>query len=560
MASSTMRWRFVAIFAVVILALFSVLPNFVEIDEESFLPNKKVVYGLDIQGGLHLVLGVDMETVVREQTQRTAAAIEEYLKDQGVTVSGAERAKEGNRYNIVISVSGADQAQRIRELIEKDWPNYLVLQANAENVVLRQSEISLDEMKTRTIEQSIETIRNRIDEFGVAEPSITAQGDDRILVQLPGIEDSTRAKELINKTARLEFMLVSQDEDAAKVGQWVEEAEQAGGYSLEGMTYREYVERINEDLKEKLEPNQKVLFQRAEGVEDMETGKVPYLLEKTPVGGDDLRDAYVGMGEMNEPIVSFNFNPDGARKFGKLTGENINRQLGIVLDDVLYSAPNIQSKITDRGQITLGGGRDYETQMEEAKTIAMALRAGALPARLEQLEERTVGPTLGADSIAKGRTAITIGGALVVLFMLFYYKSFGLLANLALFLNLYLILAVLTSLEATLTLPGIAGIALTIGMAVDANVIIFERIKEEYRLGKSRQASVTAGFQKAFWTIMDANITTVVYPMLHRDTGEIGVFWNRPSEGICCDALNWNSNINVYSRICDAHIFAVVYG
>ncbi len=501
-----MKWRMFFILLVVVFGAMSVIPNFVEIPEDSFLSNKSVVYGLDIQGGLHLVMGVDVREVIKEQTKRDAVSLKDYLTEQGANVVSVAPQQAGTREDIVIQTSSVDEVKR---LITQDWTSYLIIDDTPSSVSIRKNEVSLGDLKKRTVDQAIETIRNRIDEFGVAEPSITAQGDDRILVQLPGIEDSTKAKELINRTARLTFMLVAKDNNPAELGGWITEAEKAGDYDIKKTSYREYVKRINVDLKDKLKDNQMVLFSRAENAEDLETGKVPYLVEKTSLGGDDLRDAFVAMGEFNEPEISLTFNPEGARKFAEITGENVGRQLAIVLDDVIYSAPNIQGKIPGgRGRITLGGGRNYEAMMEEARTISMALRAGALPAKLEQLEERTVGPTLGADSIAKGKKAILIGGVLVICFMLFYYKVFGLLANLALGLNMFLILAVLTSLEATLTLPGIAGIALTIGMAVDANVIIFERIKEELKKGSALAVAIREGYSKGFSAIFDANITT----------------------------------------------------
>ncbi|HEX4922699.1 MAG TPA: protein translocase subunit SecD, partial [Bdellovibrionales bacterium] len=278
------------------------------------------------------------------------------------------------------------------------------------------------------------------------------------------------------------------------------------------LKYSEYVQKVNADIKAKLPPNTKVYFGKAEGAREMSAGKVAYLLETTTnLGGDMLRDAFVTMGEFNEPEVSISFKPEGSLRFDQLTSENVGRQMAIVLDDVVYSAPNIKERIaTGSARITLGGGGDYNKMLEEAKLISMALRAGALPARLEQLEERTVGPSLGADSIAAGQLATAVGAALVLLFMLVYYKTFGLFANLALIFNVSMIYAGLTLLEATLTLPGIAGIALTIGMAVDGNIVINERIKEELRKGKSFAAAFREGYEKAFVAIFDAQLTTAL--------------------------------------------------
>ena len=297
-----------------------------------------------------------------------------------------EGIKEGNRNSIRISMSPSDQ-ETIRNLLRDDWPNYIIAEESAVGAsyfVIWPNELDLRDLRENIVNQAIETLRNRIDALGVAEPYITAQGSNRILIQIPGVKDGDyqRAKNLIHQTARLEFMLVM--EDTSELNEWIRKAEEKGYQSL---SYSEYVRRLNEDLKDKLKENQKVLFQKAENADSIETAKIPYLLEMTDLGGNDLRNANVGIGERRDPIVNLEFNTDGARKFSTLTGENINKQMAIVLDDVVYSAPTIQSKISGgRGQITLGGGRDYAAMQEEAQMIAMALRAGALPARLEQIE------------------------------------------------------------------------------------------------------------------------------------------------------------------------------
>ncbi|MEQ1878313.1 MAG: protein translocase subunit SecD, partial [Bdellovibrionia bacterium] len=385
-----------------------------------------------------------------------------------------------------------------------------------------------DNQKKDIVQHAIETLRNRIDEFGVSEPSITAQGSDRILIQLPGLEDATRAKELINKTARLDFMMVHEKIGGEELQGWISDAEKAGAYSIEKMKYSDYVKRLNEDLKAKFPPNTKILFAKNEQARDIQSGKVPYIVEtNNGLGGDSLRDAFVTMGEYNEPEISMNFKPAGALKFDELTGSNSGRQMAIVLDDVVYSAPNIKERIsTGSARITLGGGRDYNTQLEEAKMISMALRAGALPAKLEQLEERTVGPSLGSDSVAAGMKATIIGALLVLGFMLIYYKVFGIFANLALMLNVAMIYAGLTVLEATLTLPGIAGIALTIGMAVDANIVINERIKEELRRGLNFAAAFREGYQKAFIGVFDSHVTSALtcVVLIYYGTGPVRGF------------------------------------
>ena len=502
MSPSSIRWKFVIIFLVLGFSIYSSLSNFFE---SRFLSKNKVVLGLDIQGGLHLVMEAQISEILVEQNIRDAGAMQDYFEREGVT--DIEVKSQQNPNVIEIKTAGVD---RVKSLLEQNWPTYLIVEDSLERLIVKQGEISIREYRDQIREQSIETLRNRIDAFGVTEPSITSGGQDRIIIQIPGLKESdyTRAKELIGKTAKLEFMLVS--DESKDLASMITKAEQEGSYNITSVGgYSNYVKRLNQDIKDELAPGQVLLFQKQENVTQIEVGKIPFLLEKSDVGGDDLRDAFISVGEMNQPEVSINFNPDGARKFAKLTGENIGRSLAIVLDDTVYSAPNIQSKIPNgRGRITLGSGATYDEIMSEARTIAMALRAGALPAKLVQLEERTVGPTLGFDSIERGKKAILIGAILVLLFMLIYYKGFGVISNITLGLNVILILGVLTSLEATLTLPGVAGIALTIGMAVDANVIIFERIKEELRKKSGFALSVETGFKKGLSAIFDSNITT----------------------------------------------------
>tara|TARA_B100001248_G_scaffold261233_1_gene251736 strand:- start:9604 stop:11307 length:1704 start_codon:yes stop_codon:yes gene_type:complete len=505
-----------AIIAIVVLtAVVTFLPNIVDVSGTNFLPQQKINYGLDIQGGLHLVMGVDIPSVLKESASRQAKSLVKVFEQEGFqNVSGEgeynAEAESSAKYLMHLDFASPSDLQRALEIIRADYSQLQVYQQEDRRLSLRYTDFYLQNLTSRTMDQAIETIRNRIDEFGVAEPSITAQGDDRILIQLPGVEDAANAKALINRTAKLDFMLVETPEFdlVAKV----EEVEQKGGYSIDTMSYSDYVDRINQDLADLLPKDTAVLFQKGENAQTMSAAKIPYLLSTdTGLGGDDLTNANVAYDQFNNPMVSMDFSPMGSKKFADLTGENIGRQMAIVLDRVVYSAPVIQSRIPGgSAQITLGGTRDRQKAMDEAGTIAVALRAGALPASLQQLEERTVGPSLGADSIAAGKKASYIAAALVVIFMLVYYKAMGALAVFALGLNMFFILSLLTALSATLTLPGIAGIALTIGMAVDANVIIYERIKEELRRGASFKKAVEDGFGHAFSAIFDANLTTTI--------------------------------------------------
>ncbi|PYM84958.1 MAG: protein translocase subunit SecD, partial [Candidatus Rokuibacteriota bacterium] len=328
------------------------------------------------------------------------------------------------------------------------------------------------------VRQGVETIRNRIDQFGVAEPTITRQGEDRILVQLPGIQDPERAKALIGKTALLEFKLVD--------------------------------DRVTpeEALAGKLPEGDEILYQRRVDRETKAETKVPYVVQKkTLLTGAELNRAEV-TSDPNSPgnwQVAIEFNTVGTRIFGEVTEQNVGRRLAIILDGSLYSAPRINERIPGGRAVITG-----QFTVDEARDLAIVLRAGALPAPVRILEERTVGPSLGADSIRQGVLSVVASAAAVVLFMIVYYRVSGLIADIALVLNVLILLAAMAAFHATLTLPGIAGIVLTIGMAVDANILIFERIREELRLGKTVRSSVDTGFGRALRTVIDTHVTVLV--------------------------------------------------
>ncbi len=510
MVSKGLKWKISLIVFSILLAVVYLLPNFVDTSGKWWAPKHKIKYGLDIQGGLHLVMGVDVNGVIHEKLERAGETIKQDVTKENIALTGYKVQKLNDIEQLTLNFASAADLPKAAEIVKKNFYYMQETERTDTSVTYKLLDSYVFETKKATIEQAIETIRNRIDEFGVSEPSITAQGDNRILVQLPGLQEATKAKDLINRTARLDFMIVSEKFPIDEIQKWVSDAEKAGNYSIKDMKYSDYAKRINEDLKGKLPDQSKILFQKSENTDKMETGKIPYLLETNAgLGGDAIKDAFVTTGEYNEPEVALHFSADGARRFGDLTGANVNRSMAIVLDDVVYSAPNIKQKIGGgQARITLGSGRDYNGILSEAKMISMALRAGALPAKLEQLEERTVGPSLGADSIHKGQIGAIVGALLVCVFMLFWYKLFGLIANFAIMLNILFLYAVLSALEATLTLPGIAGIALTIGMAVDANVIINERIRDELKRGVTMFVAIKEGYAKAFSAIFDSNVTT----------------------------------------------------
>jgi preprotein translocase subunit SecD len=455
-------------------SLTSELPDF----WKKNLPADKIRLGLDLQGGMHLVLEVDAEKAVETTLERMAVDIRETLMENRIRFRNLERTKAG-----VIVLDLPDSASRtaFEKVLKDQYPDLETLSSQVsegrESLSLKIRDRRAADIKKLAVEQSVETIRNRVDQFGITEPEIITQGDDRIIVQLPGIKDAARAKNLIGKTALLEFKLLDEESsvEAALRGAVPEGSVVAYGASI-----------------------------------DRETGRrtrVPYLLKsRTLLTGGSLENAQVRISDrFGEPYVALKFNAQGARDFDRITAENVKRRLAIVLDGVVHSAPVIQERISG-GEAQITGS----FTLDEAKDLAIVLRAGALPAPVNILEERTVGPSLGQDSIDRGIRSVIIGGLLVALFMVFYYRLSGLVANLAFFLNLIIILGAMAAFKATLTLPGIAALVLIIGMAVDANVLIFERVREELRLGKTPRAAIDAGYSKAFLTILDSNTTTLI--------------------------------------------------
>lgn len=511
-----------------IVAIAFIVPNFVDVSRLSWWPSAKLNYGLDIQGGLHLVMGVDVEGVVATSVTRQTVALRSEFEKEKISIKDFDttKAKDGQ---FTVNVSSLEDAKKIEDYIQKSYGTTLqVLGANAGSVELKYFDANMLEQKQNVIRQAIETIRNRIDEFGVAEPSITQQGADRILVQLPGMADAEKAKQLINTTAKLDFMVVSYEKSPDELRKLITEAEKAGAYSLTTLKYSEYVTRLNQDLAAKLPAKTIIYFEKNENAKSMEAGSVPFLLKTdTDLTGDFLDSASVSFGQYGEPEVSLRFNPIGANKFAELTGTHINEQMAVVLDKVVKTAPKINSKIPNgQAVITLGSSSNRDSQLNEAKFIATALRAGSLPASLEQLEERRVGPSLGRDALDKAKMASYIGSILVIIFMLVYYKSMGFISTIGLLINILSIFALLGSLGATLTLPGIAGMALTVGFAVDANVLINERIKEELAKGASLKSAIQEGYHKAMSAIIDSNITVsaTALILLYFGTGPVRGF------------------------------------
>jgi preprotein translocase subunit SecD len=500
----------------VILSSVYVYPTLsgLDLEKTKFPFKQKINLGLDLQGGLYMVLGVDFNRVFRDVVERQGQSLQDTLKDKGLMLSNLKVLKEesfGDDPRVSLDVP-AGQMEKFKELLKKDFWVLRLAEEKGNTVQVGLSRDYRQDVRDRTLSQSIEVIRNRIDEFGVSEPSIASQGTDRVVVELPGVKDVDRAKDLIGRTARLEFKIVDDKTmspaQVASIVQTIEE-ENKIVYS-EKMKFSEYTALINEKAKTKIPEGTQILFERVKTFAGDETvSRVAYLIRsRVEVTGDDLQDANVGIDPENRrPEVNLSFNPKGTVLFDKVTGDHVGERLAIVLDNVVHSAPVLQTRIANgHARITLGQSQG-DRAMSEAKDLATVLRAGALPAQLDFLEQRVVGPSLGQDSIHKGAVSALVGALLVFMFVTFYYRASGVIAVATLILNVLFVLACLVGLEATLTLPGIAGIALTVGIAVDSNVVIYERIREEIRAGRAVAAAVEAGFQKAFRTILDANVT-----------------------------------------------------
>ncbi len=466
------KWKMTMIALVCATGILFALPNFLGGDGAAhlpdWLPKKQVNLGLDLRGGSHLLIEVAINEVIDQYMAGLADGVRAELRSQRIRFSGL--AVRGER--VVVTIREPEKLEDAERRLRRVDPD-VDISVNGNVISLEPLPQALDARRISAVQQSIEIVRRRIDESGTKEPTIQRQGDDRILLQLPGVEDPDRVKRLIGKTAKMTFHLVdtrNSSVDArpgsAPPGTRLLESEEDGG---------------------------------------------PYLIQgRVMVSGEDLIDAQVGFDQRtNEPVVNFRFNTRGARKFGAATSRNVGRPFAIVLDEKVISAPVIREAI-------LGGSGQISGNftVEGANDLAVLLRAGALPAPLTFLEERTVGASLGADSVAAGEIASLIGLIAVIVFMAIAYGRFGVMADVALIFNIIIILGALSALQATLTLPGIAGILLTIGMAVDANVLIFERIREETRLGRSAISAIDAGYSRALTTIIDANVTTLIAAIL----------------------------------------------
>ncbi|MSP87692.1 MAG: protein translocase subunit SecD [Alphaproteobacteria bacterium] len=471
------KWKIALIAAVCALSVLFCLPNLLPQSVLAKLPkdfsSRQIVLGLDLQGGSHLLLEVDVKTVVVERLNALVDGARTQLRQDRVAYTNLGVAGD----SITLQLREAGDAEKARAVIRALDPD-LELQTNGAVVTARMTEKGLRDRKRAAIEQSIEIVRRRIDETGTREPTIQRQGDDRILVQLPGVDDPERIKNLLGKTAKMAFRLVDTT---------VSEADIAAG---------------------RAPPGSDILPSEESGSRRGQPGGRYAVQKRVMVSGDTLTDSQPTF-QNGEPVVSFRFDSVGARRFGEATRQNVGKPFAIVLDGKVISAPVIREAILGGSGIISGS---FTTQ--SAQDLALLLRAGALPAPLNIIEERTVGPGLGQDSIEAGKWATALGAVLVVGFMILCYSLFGVFANIALAVNVLMLLAVMSVLQATLTLPGIAGIVLTMGMSVDANVLIYERIREELRNGRSVLPAIEEGFKRAWGTIMDSNLTSLFAAIL----------------------------------------------
>lgn len=461
------------ILAVLVVGILFAAPSFFgskEVPEGWIGPKEKIKLGLDLQGGMHLVLRVVADKAVESRMNSTASDLKAEMVKQRIHYS---RVGSDSPDTLQIALRVPDDYGKLAGLISSGYPYLQEADRSSKDgtvtVGYRMSAREAATIRSQAVEQALETVRNRIDQFGVSEPSIIPQGDERIVLQLPGVTDPERAKSLLKNTAILEFKLVDEEHS------------------------------VQDALRGNVPSGSYVAY--------MKDGNQPILLqERAVMTGDLLDDARMRIqSTYNEPYVEISFSREGGRIFERVTSENTGKRLAIILDGKVYSAPVIREAISGGKAIIEGRFTDAE-----ASDLAIILRAGSLPAPVEILEERTVGPSLGQDSIYQGLLSMIIGGLAVVAFMLVYYKFSGLIADLALIINVIFIMGALAVLGATLTLPGLAGIVLTIGMAVDANVLVFERIREELRLGRTAKMAVDAGYKNALSTILDANITTLI--------------------------------------------------
>lgn len=503
--NTKLKLKLVFLIAVILLAVITVVPSFFPGAPswwKTYLAPEGLRLGLDLQGGMHLVLKVNLKKAELNTLEFAANDLKDSLSEQSIS---AVRTSSPNAETVIFTLPNTNAVEKVKNLIAEDFPDIdAKIEANEGSfprIILTLNEEKKTFIKNNAVDQSLEILRNRIDQFGVAEPVIIRQGEDEIVIQLPGVKDTERALRLLGETAQLEFKLVA-DATGLNLQDLVRQVKTANEWQ-EG----ESIAKLNRALENKLPENTTIYFEKEIDKTTKKTTVTPLLLEdKILMTGDMVKDAQVRIGgSFNEPYVSLDLTSHGGKVFAHITEQNVGRRLAIVLDDVVRSAPVIRDKILG-GSAQITGNFSHE----EAADLAIVLRVGALPAPVDIIQNMTVGASLGKDSISQGLTSGLLGAVVVLAFMIIYYRLSGLFANTAMLLNILLLFSGLAILNATLTLPGIAGIILSIGMAVDANVLIYERMREEFLLGKSVRSSIEAGFEKAFFSIVDSQVTTLI--------------------------------------------------
>jgi preprotein translocase subunit SecD len=469
------KWKIIAVIFICLWSIYQTIPNFLPENTRNaykILSNKTLKLGLDLQGGSHLLLKVDFDHYLKEHFDSTLDDIRKSFRKEKIGYLNLSIKQDDKKLPFIyFSLRDTSQAELAKKQLKSISRDFDINDKN-ENFVVSYSDETIRKMKKSVLEKSIEIVRRRVDETGTREPIIQMQGDSRILLQVPGLQNPTELKQLLGKTAKMTFHLMSEDDPFA-------------------------ISTNITKSDEMIVPDNNIA-----------SGRKFIVKKNIELSGEMLVDSQA-VFDQGSPVVSFKFNSVGGKKFAQITSENIGKPFAIILDGKVITAPRINSAILGGSGIITGG-----FTVPEATQLSLLLRSGALPAPLEVVEERTVGPSLGQDSINAGKVATLVGFALIAGLMLIVYRLFGVFANIALILNIFLILAILSLFGATLTMPGIAGLVLTMGMAVDANVLIFERIKDELRNGKTPIASIDSGFKAAFTTILDANLTAIIAAFL----------------------------------------------
>jgi SecD/SecF fusion protein len=502
--NTSLKLKLSLVVFLILTSIITILPSFYSATPswwKKYMAPGGLHLGLDLQGGMHLVLKVDLEKAALNSLEFATNDLKERLSEQSISIVQTKSEQAGTLSFTLPNISAVEKINAI----VKDDPDINVRIETKEGsfprIFVTLSKSRIDRIHTNAVNQSLEILRNRIDQFGVAEPVIIRQGNDEIVIQLPGVKDPKRALELLGKTAQLEFKMVA-DTQGVNLSELIGKTISSGKWH-DG----EDTKKLNRALENLLPKDTSVSFEKdVDKTTRKETIRPLLLQNKVLMTGDMIKDAQVRIGgTFNEPYVSLEMTGKGAKVFGAITEKNVGKRMAIVLDDIVRSAPVIREAILG-GSAQISGSFSHE----EATDLAIVLRVGALPAPVDIIQNMTVGASLGQDSIQKGLLSGVLGSILVVAFMFIYYRLSGVVANTAMVLNILFLFTGLAILSATLTMPGIAGIVLSIGMAVDSNVLIFERMRDENALGKSIKSSVDGGFSKAFLTIIDAHVTTLI--------------------------------------------------